>query len=163
MPFQRAPIVRCKAQAEMSDSFGSKTAVEKIIQRLPALLGKELRMEEFCRRSVRRKNGGAFFCQSVVVPVLGQRHSRPVRKLLDGLHIVEILHASHKGYHVAADSAAEAIEASVFGIDRKRRGLFVVERTESDKILAPAAQIDIGRNNALYICICAKLFEKSVA
>ena len=120
-------------------------------------------MKKLRRRAVRRQNGGALFGEGIVIAVLRQSHSRSVSKLLDRLHIVEIFHSAHECYHIAADSAAEAIEAPVFGINGKRRGLFVVERAESDKVLAPSAQVDIGRNDALYIRICAQLFEKTVA
>ena len=161
--FKRAPIVRGKAQAEVADSLHSQPAVKEIVESMSASVGKELRVKKLRRRAVRRQNGGALFGEGIVIAVLRQSHSRSVRKLLDRLHIVEIFHSAHESYHIAADSAAEAIEAPVFGINGKRRGLFVVERAESDKVLAPSAQVDIGRNNALYIRICAQLFEKTVA
>ena len=119
MIFKRAPIVRGKAQAEVADSLHSQPAVKEIVESMSASVGEKLRVKKLRRRAVRRQNGGALLGEGIVIAVLRKSHSRSVRKLLDRLHIVEILHAAHECYHIAADSAAEAIEATVFGINSK--------------------------------------------
>ena len=117
--FKRAPIVRGKAQTEVANSLHSQPAVKEIVEGMSASVGEKLRVKKLRRRAVRRQNGGALLGEGIVIAVLRQSHSRSVRKLLDRLHIVEIFHSAHESYHIAADSAAEAIEATVFGINSK--------------------------------------------
>ena len=108
-------------------------------------------MKKSCRLPVCRQYALTVLDKSVVVTVLRHLHSCPVGKHFDRLNIVEVFNSAHKGYCVAARSAAEAVKRLTFGIYGKGRGFLVMERAKSLWISAPFGEVDILRNKAFYI------------
>ena len=158
-------VVGGKAQAEFFEGFGRKAALfGEVFQP-----GSAVRHTQFAFK----KGAGGFhnFIEGFALVFFFFVFGRKLRHLQTGL-MRELLQRVDEreavGFHlelddVAVGTAAETVVKTFAFVDGKRRGLFVVERAESDKVLAPSAQVDIGRNDALYIRICAQLFEKTVA
>ena len=108
-------------------------------------------MKKSCRLTVCRQYALTVLDKRIVVAVLGHLHSCPVGKHFDSLNIVEVFYSTHKGYCVAARSAAEAVKRLTFGIYGKGRSFLVMERAKSLWISTPFGEVDILRNKALYI------------
>ena len=81
---------------------------------------------------------------------VGDRVADPVGQPLDRLDEGDVLDLLHERVHVAALTAAEAVEVAVVGPDVKRRRLLVVERAQPlQRVGAGAAQLDVVADDLL--------------
>ena len=70
-----------------------------------------------------------------------------LRHHLQGLGEFHVMKFHHKGKDVAMLAAAETVVKLPLGVDRKRRGFFIVKRTPAGKARAGPFQLDVLANH----------------
>ena len=160
---QRGKAVRRIAEPEVLDRGGAQRAFLKVCPRLGAdLRVKQALAEEPRRLLVHIQHPRAVKTVAPPRGIRGDRDADALGKELKRGYIFEIFDLPHKGDHIPACAAAEAVIALPRGEHREGRRFLRVERAQSEHIRAGTLQTDVGGDQIHNVIARLDLFNDAL-